>query len=61
MTPYTAVLSRVGVVERVRLVEVFAVLGQDFRKDDVSLKPGGDSLLKGIVSRGKYFEKIMKI
>ena len=40
VTPYTAVLSRVGVVQRVRLVEVFAVLGQDFRKHDVSLKPG---------------------
>ncbi len=39
VTPYTAVLSRVGVVQRVRLVEVFAVLGQDFRKHDVSLKP----------------------
>ncbi len=61
VTPYAAVLSRVRVVQRVRLVEVFAVLGQDFRKDDVSLKPGRKFIKRNSLSRKVFWKKDLEI
>ena len=37
MPPHAAILPAVGVVERVGLAEVLAVLGQYFGKDNVAL------------------------